>query len=73
MFKFIGGAVVCGLALYGLMKYLERPVLKVLINPEKAGKPEQPFPESAGGDGAPLPSDVASPEIADVETAAGVA
>ena len=31
MFKFIGGVVMCGFALYGLVKYLERPVMKVVF------------------------------------------
>lgn len=35
MFKVIGGVVICGFALYGLVKYLERPLVKVVINAER--------------------------------------
>ena len=40
MFKVIGGVVICGFALYGLMKYLERPLVKVVINAERFRTPE---------------------------------
>lgn len=33
MFKMVGGVVVCGFALYGLVKYLERSVVKEVISP----------------------------------------
>ena len=36
MFKVIGGVVICGFALYGLVKYLERPLVKVVINAERS-------------------------------------
>lgn len=36
MFKLIGGAVVCGFALYGLMTYLERTTLKAASGPDIA-------------------------------------
>ena len=36
MFKLIGGAVVCGFALYGLVKYLSRPQLEVVIKLDDA-------------------------------------
>ena len=54
MFKVIGGVVVCGLALYGLVKYLERPVVKVVIQPERpSGSAEAgsdpPAPQGEGG------------------------
>lgn len=39
MFKLIGGAVVCGLAIYGLIKYLERPLVAVTINPAAVKDP----------------------------------
>ena len=32
MLKLIGGAVLCGWALYGLVKYMERPMVKVVIH-----------------------------------------
>lgn len=41
MFKLIGGVVVCGFALYGLSKYLKRPVMNLMIHPgvlAEAGK-----------------------------------
>jgi hypothetical protein len=72
MFKFIGGAVVCGLALYGLMKYLERPALKLVINPEVPRKPER-----AEGEGAVAyvvsSTDAAQPERSDAEAAPAAA
>ena len=68
MFKFIGGAVVCGLALYGLMKYLERPVLKVVINPEVPSKPERFKGEGVVAD-VVSSSDAAQPERPDAEAA----
>lgn len=34
MFKVIGGVVVFGFALYGLIRYLERPVFKTIEVPE---------------------------------------
>lgn len=36
MFKPIGGAVVCGFALYGLAIYLDRTNVKVVINLDEA-------------------------------------
>ena len=36
MFKLIGGAVVCGFALYGLMVYLERTKSKAVVSPADA-------------------------------------
>ena len=33
MFKLIGGVVVCGFALYGLSKYMKRPVMNLVIHP----------------------------------------
>lgn len=36
MFKVIGGFVVCGFALYGLVKYLSGPRLAVVIKPGDA-------------------------------------
>lgn len=36
MFKLIGGVVVCGFALYGLVKYLSGPQLAVVIKPGDA-------------------------------------
>ena len=40
MFKVIGGVVICGFALYGLVKYLERPLVKVVINAKRFTSPE---------------------------------
>ena len=40
MFKVIGGVVICGFALYGLVKYLERPLVKVVINAERFRAPQ---------------------------------
>lgn len=39
MFKMIGCVVVCGFALYGLAKYLERPVVKEVIKPAELQNP----------------------------------
>ena len=65
MFKVIGGVVICGFALYGLMKYLERPLVKVVINAERFRTPgsavgetvEDEAPTSAGNSAAEEASD----------------
>jgi hypothetical protein len=40
MFKFIGGFVVCGFALYGLVKLVERPMIEVVVNPTAFKDPD---------------------------------
>ena len=65
MFKVIGGVVICGSALYGLVKYLERPLVKVVINAERFRAPESAageavvdeVPPSAGNSAAEAASD----------------
>ena len=50
MFKLIGGVVVCGFSLYGLVKYLERPTVRVVIKPaaaQHAGNAEADAPAIA--------------------------
>jgi hypothetical protein len=47
MFKLIGGIVVCGLALYGLVKFLERPLVKVVVSPQF----RRPTGDSGAGEG----------------------
>lgn len=41
MFKMIGGVVVYGCALYGLVKYLERTMVKEVIHPAALRNPEK--------------------------------
>lgn len=65
MFKFIGGVVMCGFALYGLVKYLERPMLKVVINPEVVKKPERAAGEDAAEEAVLSSGPVAGPETPD--------
>ena len=51
MFKLIGGAVVCGFALYGLVTYLERIKSKAVVSPADAaqvGATEGPGAENTG-------------------------
>lgn len=51
MFKLIGGAVVCGFALYGLVTYLERTKSKAVVSPADAaqvGATERPGAENVG-------------------------
>lgn len=58
MFKLIGGVVVCGFALYGLSKYLKRPVMNLVIHPGsfteagKAGDAAAASEASAASEGA---------------------
>jgi hypothetical protein len=61
MFKVIGGVVICGFALYGLVKYLERPLVKVVINAERFRTPESAVGE-AGEDEAPPSAGDSAPE-----------
>lgn len=71
MFKLIGGAVVCGFSLYGLVKYLERPPVRVVIKPADA--------QSAGNAGAGAAAatsqagEVVSPKTPDSDATSAVA
>lgn len=71
MFKLIGGAVVCGFSLYGLVKYLERPPVRVVIKPADA--------QHAGNAGAEVTAvasqarETASPKTPDSDVAPVVA
>jgi hypothetical protein len=64
MFKVIGGVVVVGMALYGLVKYLERPMVKVVINatPHKHPASEAAVPEAALAAGDPEAEEAAMTE-----------
>jgi hypothetical protein len=57
MFKVIGGAIVFGMALYGLVKYLERPMMKVVIHSEPFRERTSVASESASGDAAAATGD----------------
>lgn len=55
MFKLIGGVVVCGFSLYGLVKYLERPTVRMVIKPadaQHAGNADAPAIASQAGEAA---------------------
>ena len=72
MFKLIGGVVVFGFALYGLSRYLKRPVMDLVIQPAElantgeAGRPEAGAHASAdsGGDQAHAPEVYSTPAVA---------
>ena len=65
MFKFIGGVVMCGFALYGLVKYLERPVMKVVSQSDGRGNAETGAGKTE--DVAPSTGHVATADTADAE------
>ena len=65
MFKFIGGVVMCGFALYGLVKYLERPMVKVVVQSDGRGTPETAAGKTE--EVAPSTGNVASADTADAE------
>ena len=72
MFKLIGGVVVCGFALYGLSKYLKRPVMNLVIHPgsfsgaAKAG-------DGAAASEASVASEEGTRNATEVDTAAAAA
>lgn len=49
--------MMCGFALFGLVKYLERPMMKIVIHPEHFGEPASVESESALGDAAEATGD----------------
>ena len=67
MFKVIGGVVICGFALYGLVKYLERPLVKVVINAERFRTPKWAAGEEAVDEASPSAGDSAAGEASDAE------
>ena len=72
MFKLIGGVVVCGFALYGLSKYLKRPVMNLVIHPgsfTEAGKAA----DAAAASEASEASEDASRDVPDVDTSTAAA
>ena len=69
MFKLIGGVVICGLALYGLVKYLERPLVKVVINAERFRTPHWATGEEVVNEAPPSAGDSAAGEASDAESA----
>lgn len=72
MFKLIGGVVVCGFALYGLAKYLKRPVMNVVIHPRAcAGTGQAVGPEDAAVP--PAASEGSAPDASDEESASATA
>ena len=66
MFKVIGGVVICGFALYGLVKYLERPLVKVVNNAERCMAPESAAGEAVV-DEVPPSANSAADEASDAE------
>ena len=67
MFKVIGGVVICGFALYGLVKYLERPLVKVVINAERFRTPESAVGEAVVDEAPPSAGNAAAKEASDAE------
>ena len=67
MFKVIGGVVICGFALYGLVKYLERPLVKVVINAERFRTPESAVGEAVEDEALPSAGDSAVEPTSDTE------
>jgi hypothetical protein len=66
MFKVIGGVVICGFALYGLVKYLERPLVTVVINAERIKAPQAEAGEAIEDKAAPSAGNSAA-EASDAE------
>ena len=67
MFKVIGGVVICGSALYGLVKYLERPLVKVVINAERFRAPESADGEAVADEASPSAGSSVAEEASDAE------
>ena len=67
MFKVIGGVVICGFALYGLVKYLERPLVKVVINAERFRTPRAEEGEAVVDEAPPSAGNAAVEEASDAE------
>jgi hypothetical protein len=67
MFKVIGGVVICGFALYGLVKYLERPLVKVVINAERFRAPESAAGEAVVDEAPQSDGNSAAEEASDAE------
>ena len=70
MFKVIGGVVICGFALYGLVKYLERPLVKVVINAERFRTPESAVGEAVEDEAPPPSGNSAAGEASETEPTA---
>jgi hypothetical protein len=67
MFKVIGGVVICGFALYGLVKYLERPLVKVVINADRFRTPQAEEGEAVVDEAPPLADNASAEEASDAE------
>ena len=67
MFKVIGGVVICGFALYGLVKYLERPLVKVVINAERFRTPQAEAGEAVVDEAPPSAGNAPAEEASDAE------
>jgi hypothetical protein len=72
MFKLIGGVVVCGFALYGLSKYLKRPVMNLVIHPGSFTNTGKAGDAAAASD-ASVASEEATRNATEVDTAAAAA
>lgn len=68
MLKLIGGAVLCGWALYGLVKYLERPIVRVVINATPLKEAASVAREAAVDDAVPATGDTLEEEAANTES-----
>ena len=72
MFKLIGSVVVCGFALYGLARYLKRPVMTVVFDPRAcAGTGQAVGPEDAAVP--PTASASRAPDASDGDPASATA
>ena len=67
MLKVIGGVVICGFALYGLVKYLERPLVKVVINAERFRTPQAEAGEAVVDEAPPPSGNSAAEEVSETE------
>ena len=67
MFKVIGGVVICGFALYGLVKFLERPLVKVVINAERFGTRESVVGQAVEDEAPPSAENSAAVEASRAE------
>jgi hypothetical protein len=72
MFKLIGGVVVCGFALYGLSKYLKRPVVNLVIQPDSFSGAGKPGVAEAAADATAMPGEAAR-DAAEVDSTAAAA
>ena len=68
MFKLIGGVVVCGFALYGLSKYLKRPVMNLVIHPGSFTEAGKAGNATATSEASAVASEDAARDASEVDT-----